>query len=82
MIITKIEDLPINENTDTRIKIIESTKNYITFFVRTMHMESKFKIERPKNKYWKNVKLSPGSKIDIKIESLGKEDTKQLVRVK
>ena len=78
---TKIEDLPFTEDKTIRIKIIESKNGYITFFVRTDKLEDTFKIERPKNKYWKNVKLNLSNKINIKIQTVGKKKTKQLIRV-
>ena len=81
MNIIKISDLPLQEDVTTRIRIIELEDGLITFMFRGKAEEFICMIEKPKNKYWKNVKLSKGQKINIKIERTGKNKSKQLVRV-
>ncbi len=81
MKITKIAELPIREDITIRIRIIEADKNYMTFMFRTTEKEFEFTVEKPKNKYWKNVDLIPGSKINVKVSKTGKSNNKQLIRV-
>ncbi len=79
--LTEIDSLPIEEDTTIRIKILKYDNNFMSFMFRTLEKEFHVTIERPKNKYWKNVQLRDGQKINVQISKIGKKKIKQLIRV-
>ena len=66
MKITKIEELPFEENKTYRVKIAKVEKANIVFTHRTRESETDYKIKIPKNKIWKKSELSIGKKINVK----------------
>lgn len=63
----KIVDLPLELDKVTRVKVINSGTEYVTFMHRNINSENEFTIEKPKNKSWKKIKFNQGEKINIKL---------------
>lgn len=76
----KIVDLPLELDKVTRVKVINSGTEYVTFMHRNINSENEFTIEKPKNKSWKKIKFNQGEKINIKLTGGIKKPQLLLIR--